>query len=439
MEADCRMASGDDLNDPLGLGQKPRRRGLPFRPIFLTCAAVALIGGLVFLAARGDPFGGEPHAVAVIVEPGANHPAANKAASAATGAVQPDTAPNDVTGTIPNSSGDDSAASLEQRSGVKVVRSGGAAAPGALIIEVPKLLANRLAPAPDPRLVEKSRFGLLPRVGADGARPADVYARPWSATGSKANAPLVALIIGGVGLSDSATAQAIDGLPGQITLAFAPYGNDLKGKVAQAREAGHEVILQLPMEPIDYPQTNPGPHTLLSNASAEENTDSLDWLLARFTGYTGVANFLGAKFSETPEALKPVLGELNRRGLFYLDDGSTARSMALSLAQDLGLPAARVDVIVDGAAPGTAKQPITTTAMIDANLAKLETIARKNGTAIGMASDLPGTIEELARYAQLAEAHGIVLIPLSAAIGHPGRSGATADGQGGDGRTTPDP
>lgn len=431
------MASGDDLNDPLGLGQKSRPRAIPFRLMLLTSAALAIAGGVLFLALRGDPLGGEPHAVAVIAKPEAIHAA--KTANAATNTARSDTAPNDVTGTIPTPPGDDSAASLEQKSGVKVVRSGGGAAPGALIIEVPKLLANRLTPAPDPRLVEKSRFGLLPRIGADGARPADVYARPWSASEAKANAPLVALVIGGVGLSDSATAQAIDSLPGQITLAFAPYGNDLKGKVAQAREAGHEVILQLPMEPIDYPQTNPGPHTLLSTASASENADSLHWLLARFTGYTGVANFLGAKFSGAPDALKPVLSEINQRGLFYLDDGSTARSVAISMAQDLGLPAGRADVILDGAAPGAGTQPITTSAMIDANLAKLETIARKNGVAIGMASDLPGTLEQLARYAQRAEAHGIVLVPLSAAIGHLGHAGVTADGQNGDGRTTPDP
>jgi polysaccharide deacetylase 2 family uncharacterized protein YibQ len=146
---------------------------------------------------------------------------------------------------------------------------------------------------------------------------------------------------------------------------------------------------------------------LLTTVSVAENTDNLHWLLGRFTGYTGVANFLGAKFMSTPAGFKPVLGEIAERGLFYLDDGSTARSMGPALAKDLGLAALRADLILD--APNQ-------TDTMDANFAKLEALARQNGTAIGMASDLPTSIEKLARFAQMAAAHGIVLIPLSAAL-----------------------
>ncbi|HEY1735681.1 MAG TPA: divergent polysaccharide deacetylase family protein [Methylovirgula sp.] len=403
------MASGDDLNDPLGLDRPPPRGGLPLRLPLLACALLAIGGGILFLNWRGDPFGGEPHAVAVI------NPAAPAQSTAPTfQQKQADGAPNDVTGSIPNAANDGSAADYEHKSGVKVVRSGGGDAPGAMIIEVPKVLANRLAPAPDPRLIEKSRYGLLPRIGKDGARPADVYARPLPAT-VKTNAPRIALVIGGVGLSDAATAQAIETLPGEVTLAFAPYGNDLKGKSAQARDAGHEVILQLPMEPIDYPQTNPGPHTLLVSANAGDNVDSLHWLLARFTGYAGVANFLGAKFAMNSDALKPVLGDINARGLFFFDDGSTAQSIGLSVAQDLGLPAIRADILLD--APGDGMpQGIATSTAIDLNLAKLEAIARDKGVAVGMANDLPASVDRLALYAKEAESRGIVLIPLSAAV-----------------------
>ncbi|MGB8277107.1 MAG: divergent polysaccharide deacetylase family protein [Methylovirgula sp.] len=401
------MAAGDDLNDPLGLGRTPRRRPIPFRLLFFASAGLVLIGGTAFLNFRGDPLGGEPHAVAVITP---STPA--RASASATPTAHRDQSGaggDDVTGTIASPAGDDTAAEIEQKSGVKVVRNGGAKPPGALIIEVPQLLAQRLASAPDLRLVERSRYGLLPRMGKDGTRPADVYARPWPAGAAKPNAPRIALVVGGVGLSESATATAIGNLPGPITLAFAPYGDDLKGKVTQARDAGHEVILQLPMEPIDYPRTNPGPHALLATASVAENTDNLHWLLSRFTGYTGVANFLGAKFTSAPAAFDPVLREIGERGLFYIDDGASARSIGLTLAKEVGLPAVRADLILD--APTQADT-------IDANLAKLEAIAREKGTAIGMASDLPKSLEKLARFAQTAAARGIVLIPLSAAVSH---------------------
>jgi polysaccharide deacetylase 2 family uncharacterized protein YibQ len=420
------MASGDDLHDPLGLDRPPRRRAIPIRPLLLTCACLAIGGSIAFLNWRGDPFGGEPHAVAIIMPAGP----AKTAMTTAAQQKQADNAPNEVTGTIPNPADDGSAADYEQKSGVKVVRSGGGAPPGALIIEVPQVLANRLAPAPDLRLVEKSRYGLLPRIGKDGARPADVYARPWSAASAKANTPRIALVIGGVGLSDAATAQAIDGLPGTVTLAFAPFGNDLKGKSAQAREAGHEVILQLPMEPIDYPRTNPGPHTLLASASASENTEDLHWLLARFTGYAGVANFLGAKFAINSDALKPVLRDINARGLFFLDDGSTAQSLGLSLAQGLGLPAVRADIVLDAPADPSTQQGLTPDATIDLNLSKLEAIARDKGIAIGIANDLPASVDRLALYAKEAETRGVVLIPLSAVVRTIGTNphGASADG-----------
>lgn len=404
----------DELNQPLGLGRPPRRP-FPFRTLVLGSAALLLLGGAGYLYLRGDPFGGEPHAVAVITHP-VPRPAVARAAVNPAREIAPgiDTQP---TGTI--AAAPDTAAVIEQRSGVKVIRGGGAQAPGAEIIDVPQLLAQRLAPAPDPHLVEPGRYGPLPRIGKNGARPADVYARPFT-PGTDPNAPRLALVVGGVGLSDSATAQAIGSLPGSVTLAFAPYGNDLKGKVAQAREAGHEVILQLPMEPLD-PNGNPGPHTLSSHVTAAENADSLHWLLSRFAGYTGVANFLGGRLTGTPDALQPILSELGTRGLFYLDDGSSPQSVALSLAKDVNLPAAGVDVILDAT---------SVTDTMDARWAKLEAIARNKGVAIGMVSDLPPSLENLARFAQTATAHGFVLIPLSAAINTAAPVSATSSQEG---------
>jgi uncharacterized protein len=164
--------------------------------------------------------------------------------------------------------------------------------------------------------------------------------------------------------------------------------------------------LQLPMEPIDYPQTNPGPHTLLAAASRAENTDNLHWLLGRFSGYTGVANFLGAKFLSAPDALQPVLREIAARGLVYMDDGSSSRSLSLTIAKDMELPAVRADLILDTTAGNS----------MESNLAKLETLARQKGMAIGMASDLPDSVETLARFAKAATARGIMLVPLSAAV-----------------------
>lgn len=389
--------AGDDLYDPLGLKQGRPRRRFPLGSILLAVLALALLSPWGLLHFVGDSRGGEPLAVAAIAPP--KPPAAN-APSVAAAAAQQVAAASLGSGQTTV----EDAADLEQKSGVKVVRSGGGGVPGAAIIEVPQDLDVALTPAPDQRLVEESRFGPLPRIGLDGARPADVYARPLMTSAAKANAPRIALVVGGLGLSATATQAAIADLPGVVTLAFAPYGKDLAARVAEARAQGHEVMLQLPMEPIDYPQTNPGPHTLLASASVAENIENLHWLMSRFTGYIGVANFLGAKFTADATALSPVLREIGERGLIYADDGSSAQSLALSLAGDAGLTAAKADVVIDATPDG-----------IDAALIKLEAIARDKGLAIGMASALPDSLAKIGFFARNAQARGLVLVPLSAA------------------------
>ena len=101
-----------------------------------------------------------------------------------------------------------------------------------------------LTPAPDPALIEESPSGPLPKVGADGRTPWRVYSRPHNALETR---PQIAVVVTEVGVSNSTTEEAIR-LPGPVTLAFAPYARDLSNQIEQARSAGHEVLLTLPME-----------------------------------------------------------------------------------------------------------------------------------------------------------------------------------------------
>jgi polysaccharide deacetylase 2 family uncharacterized protein YibQ len=381
----------DLINEPLG--QAPAARPLRKARIVVVVGLLALAVGAVALARTVDwRRGGEPFAVARIEQPPGQSGA--PAASAATTA-KPDPA-------LAAANADE----IEAASGVKVVRSGVGGAGGAMIIDVPQALSLRLAPAPDRRLTEKSRFGLLPRVGADGARPADVYARPvFASTKLRPGAPRVALLVGGLGLNPASTSDAIARLPAAISLGFAPYGDDLDGEAAAAREAGHETLLQSPMEPITYPSDNPGPHTLLTGASDADNLDSLRWQLGRFVGYAGVVNHLGGKFTADRRALAPALSEIAARGLFYLDDGSSPRSLVHDVAPTLGLASAAADAVVDAdAAP----------AAIDAALTRLEALARARGAAIGVATALPSSLDRIARWSAGLEARGVELVPVSA-------------------------
>src|SRR6202034_3204143 len=110
---------------------------------------------------------------------------------------------------------------------------------------------------------------------------------------------------------------------------------DLDREAARAREEGHEILLQAPMEPFGSANANPGPHTLITAASQAENLESLHWLMSRFPGYVGVTNYLGGKLTADAHAFSPVLAEIAARGLDYLDDGSSPRSLVGEIAPKL--------------------------------------------------------------------------------------------------------
>jgi polysaccharide deacetylase 2 family uncharacterized protein YibQ len=299
----------------------------------------------------------------------------------------------------PGASARQSAEALEGASGVSVLRPPGEAAPGSIVIRVPDAAVS-LAPAPDDRLVERTRFGLLPKIGADGTRPAQVYARP----AVPKTGPRVAIVVGGLGIGQIPTAEAISKLPPAVTLAFAPYGSDLERFVAQAREGGHEAMLQVPMEPFDYPSNDPGPHTLTVRAKPQENIERLQWVMGRFAGYTGLVTFMGAKLTAEESALAPILREAASRGLLVLDDGSSSRSV-IRTGTTAQVPTLRAHAVVDAAQRPEA---------IDRELARLEDVARERGFAIGTASALPISVDRVVRWAKSLEAKGFELVPVSA-------------------------
>lgn len=399
----------DELNEPLGVGD-PEPEGL--RPRLarnvLAAMATALLGGLgAWVFFSGDRHGGEPQATARIetIQPPVNIAAESKPPDAAT---RSSNASESGLAAAGAADGAASVRDIERQSGVKVTRPDNSDAPGALIIRLDESAGIRLPRAPDKRLVERGPHGPLPRIGADGAKPMDVYARPVSLSPRlKADAPRIALVVGGVGLNPQLTTSAIEELPDAVSLAFAPYGQNVEANAARARERGHEILLQAPMEPYDYPRNDPGPHTLLASAQGARTLDDLHWLMSRFAGYVGVVNFLGARFTADEAALTPALADIGARGLFVLDDGTSPQSLIPSVAANVAAPAARADLVIDAkAAPET----------IDAALTRLEALARQNGAAIGFASALPLTLSRLTRFARDLERRGLALVPVSAMV-----------------------
>ena len=254
---------------------------------------------------------------------------------------------------------------------------------------------------PDPMLLQETSRGALPIIGPDGREPWRVYGRKTDPPG---DAPRLAIIVMGLGLSTAATASAIK-LPKEVTLSFTAYGTDLEIDVAAARQAGHEVLLQLPMEPVSYPADNPGPHTLLTSLNPSDNIARLEWLLGRFKGYVGVITHMGSHFTVSPEPLRPILHALKERGLMFVDGRSTSKSVAASLAKQIALPRTINDHFLD-------HEP--TRGAIDQSFAKAESVARGRGMALVVARPFPVSIERLGAWLPMLISRGIEIVPVTA-------------------------
>jgi polysaccharide deacetylase 2 family uncharacterized protein YibQ len=396
-------ALADDLGTPLKAKQKDKAaRRLPVSPLgLLTLVLASVIGVAIgWVLIYDDPLGGEPRHIVKIEQ---IVPVAPQAQT------QPKTSPEVKREPPVRTQGDDqrTITIIDGNTGAKreiVIND-----PNAKTAKNDNPAANEPPtnniPPPDKRLIENSKHGAIPKIGADGVRPLDAYASPIPVAGNADS--MIAIVITGLGVSATSTGEAISKLPAAITLGFVPYGSELQRWVARARGTGHEVLLQIPMEPFDYPDNDPGPQTLTANATKDQNIDRLHFFLSRAPGYVGVANFMGARFTANEEALAAILTETGKRGLLFLDDGSSPRSLSQRAATKTKAPFLKSDIVIDSKAEW---------AEIDAALVKLEAIAAEKGVAVATASSLPVTIERISRWAKTLEARGIRLVPVSVAF-----------------------
>ena len=384
----------DELDEPLGFASgsaaAPPVRRKRQKGAAIGAAILAMAVGLLALPRRDVAPNGEPFAVAKVEV----LPAPQRA-----------TAP-DTTASVrqPPAPPIASAEQTEGTSGVKVTHGGGGPSKP-LIIDVAQALGVKLAPAPDPRLIERSKYGLLPRIGADGARPIDVYARaPISSPGLRAGSPRIALVVGGFALAAGGAESAITELPGAITLAFQPTGAAVEQQAAQARAAGHETVLRARLDYFSHSTNDLGTHAPGTAASDAESIDSLRWQMGRFTGYVAVVNDSRGKVMADRQNMPAILQEIADRGLGCLDDGAPPGGATQDPAATLPMPTARADLVIDGDVAPDA---------LDSALSRLVGLARQRGSAIGVVSGL-ADVARLERWANGLDSKGVVLVPLSA-------------------------
>ncbi|MFY0732893.1 divergent polysaccharide deacetylase family protein [Aurantimonas sp. NFXS3] len=376
------------LYQPLGLDLDDgviRRRRLSGATIGFACAATTIIAGSAAIALFGQP---EPRMVDRFAVAASSEPAPTVVAARPAPVV---------------------------REQLPVVISGSDTAPPprggvGFRVEDPQSLRQNPSTAhmPDDALIEDSAYGPLPARAPDGRRPYDVYAGAWSGKpGTR-----IAIVVGGLGISQTGTMNAIESLPPGVTFGFSPSGNSLDRWMQEARRSGHELVLQVPLEPVGYPQVDPGEDTLTVDDAAAGDLSALHASLATITNYVGIMNYMGGRFVAEPAAMEPLIAELGRRGLMFFDDASSLRSVAADTAQLQSVPAAVSDLSID-----RSQDP----ADIRSQLDTLERIARAEGTAIGVASAFDVSVATIAKWIGEARGRGIEIVPLSALANDPER------------------
>ncbi len=262
--------------------------------------------------------------------------------------------------------------------------------------------------AADPALLEASVTfpgGMLPRIGPGGLSAMKVYAAHAPPPDAR---PRVALLLSGIGMSDTDSEEAIHTTPGAVSLAVSPYAFHPERLLAEARAAGPETLVSLPLEPDRYPIDDPGNRAMLTGNPPGLNRQRLEWALTRFAGYVGATGALnglrGERFAGASELMAPVLLELASRGLLYIDPRPGAPHPPLATGRS-------VDVVVDEPAVRTE---------IEASLARLEQVAHDRGAALGLVGmPRPVTLDRVTAWATTLPSRGFVLVPVSAIVTPP--------------------
>jgi polysaccharide deacetylase 2 family uncharacterized protein YibQ len=219
--------------------------------------------------------------------------------------------------------------------------------------------------------------------------------------------PVIILIIKGLGLSASSTEEAMD-LPKNVTLGFSPYSPSLADWVAKAKAAGHEILLNIPMETKDFNLNDPGPYALATKATKEDNVTRLKMILALTDGYQAVYSDNEEVFTHSIISVTPVLQSLKHQGKYFIFGGGYDDFSLVQVAEGMNYPILVNDVLLD--------KEISPEG-INKKFTEIETIAKSRGFVVVMAHPYPITVRMLERWLPESEKRGFAIMPVSTLLG----------------------
>lgn len=244
-------------------------------------------------------------------------------------------------------------------------------------------------------------------VGMDGVRTNQFILRRNAALNRLPGR--VAIIVVDFGYQDEALIRGFCALKQTITFSVLPDREKAAWIAEQAAAAGHGVMVYLSMEPLDYPRHDPGPNAVLMDHPPEKIRTLIRMARANLPQAKGVNNHMGSRLTEDPTAIRRVLTEIDRHGLFFVDSFTSPRSTAWSVAEEMGMPAGRNAMFLDRK---------KTKESVEQSVEALAEMAGRTGTVIGLGSARPATLAALERVLPELEQRGIAFISASEAVRH---------------------
>jgi polysaccharide deacetylase 2 family uncharacterized protein YibQ len=198
--------------------------------------------------------------------------------------------------------------------------------------------------------------------------------------------PLVAIIIDDIGYDREMT-ECFLKLDAPVTFSLFPHSphKDTIRRKIQAK--GMEMMLHLPMEPLEYPHVSPGKGALLISMSSAEFAAQLAENLDSIPGIKGVNNHMGSALTAVPSLMYRILSEVKNRDLFFIDSFTSRHTVCPSTARLLQIPFAQRDIFLDH---------VLKTESIRQQIRRLIRIAENYGEAVGIGHPHNITCEVLA-------------------------------------------
>jgi len=282
---------------------------------------------------------------------------------------------------------------------------GASTGPKTILIDGQAIGASSLPPAPFVGLTGSNQYGRAPIKGPNGQTALNSYNRPFTLPSGASGKTPVSIIIGGLGINRSVTQQAIDSLPPDVTLSFAAHTAGLQDWINRARSAGHEVMIEIPMDSAQFDASEKGADKALRVSNpASKNLRNMDWLLSRGQGYFGVINYNGDNLLTRADVSAPILSKLSDSGLGFITDGAFSAPSLGALSRSVNLPYKSGFGLID---------PEPNTQIIRAQLSNLSNLAASNSRPIGVGFAYPETIESVARWAATLDTQNLILAPAS--------------------------